>query len=126
MDEIITIIVPVYNVEKYLERCTQSLVNQTYQNIEIILVDDCSTDSSPEICDRLAQTDNRIKVIHKEKNEGLGFARNTGIENASGDYILFIDSDDYFDLNTCEITKAKLEESGADICCFFNVCSNWS
>ena len=118
MDKKISIIVPVFNVEKYLNRCVESLVNQTYKNIEIILVDDYSTDSSPLLCDELAKTDERIKVVHKEKNEGLGFARNTGIENSSGDYILFIDSDDYFDLKTCETTKAKLEKSDSDICCF--------
>lgn len=114
----ISIIVPVFNVEKYLERCVESLVNQTHQNIEIILVDDKSNDSSPEICDKLAKSDSRIKVVHKEKNEGLGFARNTGIENASGDFFLFVDSDDYLDLNTCEKTLEKLEEQNADICCF--------
>ena len=114
----ISIIVPVYNVEKYLERCVQSLINQTYPNIEIILVDDKSPDSSGKLCDELSKTDERIKVIHKENNEGLGFARNTGIENATGDYILFVDSDDYIDLKTCETAKGKLEESNADICCF--------
>ena len=118
MENKVSIIVPVYNVEKYLERCVESLVNQTYQNIEIILVDDKSTDSSPEICDRLAKSDSRIKVVHKEKNEGLGFARNTGIENAEGEYFLFLDSDDYLDLKTCEKTLEKLEEKNADICCF--------
>ena len=121
MSKKISIIVPVYNVEKYLERCVESLVNQTYQNIEIILVDDKSPDSSGMLCDRLAQKDSRIKVVHKEKNEGLGFARNTGIENASGDYILFVDSDDYLDLKTCEITLEKLNRSNADICCFMSV-----
>jgi glycosyltransferase involved in cell wall biosynthesis len=118
MDKKISIIVPVYKVEEFLGRCVDSLVNQTYRNIEIILVDDKSPDKCPEICDALAKTDSRIKVIHKEKNEGLGFARNTGIDNASGDYILFIDSDDYLSLKTCEITKAKLDETKSDICCF--------
>ena len=80
MSKKISIIVPVYNVEKYLERCVESLVNQTYQNIEIILVDDKSPDSSGALCDELAKKDERIRVFHKEKNEGLGFARNTGIE----------------------------------------------
>ncbi len=120
MDKLISVIVPVYNVEAYLERCVDSLINQEYQNIEIILVDDKSTDSSPEICDNLSKTDSRIRVIHKEKNEGLGFARNTGIENANGDYIMFLDSDDYLDLNTCKTVKTTLEENGADICCFLS------
>ncbi|MBR3738144.1 MAG: glycosyltransferase family 2 protein [Eubacterium sp.] len=121
MSKKISIIVPVYNVEKYLERCVESLVNQTYQNIEIILVDDKSPDSSGALCDELAKKDERIRVFHKEKNEGLGFARNTGIENACGDYIMFIDSDDYFDLKACEISKEKLEKADADICCFMPI-----
>jgi glycosyltransferase involved in cell wall biosynthesis len=118
MDKKISIIVPVYNVEEFLGRCVDSLVNQTYRNIEIILVDDKSPDKCPEICDSLAKTDSRISVVHKEQNEGLGLARNTGIENSHGDYILFIDSDDYLDLKTCEITKAALEKTNSDICCF--------
>ena len=81
--ELVSIILPIYNVEKYLERCLESIVNQTYRNLEIILVDDGSQDSSPQICDEWAKRDARIKVIHKE-NGGLGFARNTGIENFTG------------------------------------------
>lgn len=119
MDKKVSIIVPVYNVEGYLERCVESLVNQTHKNIEIILVDDCSTDSSPALCDKLKENDSRIRVVHKEKNEGLGFARNTGIENACGEYFLFIDSDDYFDLKTIEVTLERLENTNSDICCFF-------
>ena len=118
MDKLISIIVPVYNVEKYLERCVESLVNQTYQDIEIILVDDKSTDSSGELCDELSKSDSRIKVIHKEINEGLGFARNTGIENASGDFFILIDSDDYIDLTTCKTALDYLESNNADICCY--------
>lgn len=90
----ISIIVPIYNVEKYLDRCLNSILNQSFKDIEIILVDDGSPDKSPEICNTYAEKDNRIKVIHK-KNEGLGFARNSGIEIAKGEYIAFIDSDDY-------------------------------
>lgn len=93
-EELISIIIPVYQVEKYLSECIESIIRQTYKNIEIILVDDGSTDSSGCICDNFAQTDSRIKVIHK-KNEGVSKARNIGIKNASGNYICFIDSDDY-------------------------------
>ena len=118
MNKKISIIVPVFNVEKYLERCVESLVNQTYSNIEIILVDDKSPDNCPQMCDDWAKKDDRIKVVHKEKNEGLGFARNTGIENALGDYIIFVDSDDYIDLKTCETAKNALEKNNADICCY--------
>lgn len=89
----LSVIVPVYNVEKYLERCVNSILNQNYENMEIILVDDGSKDSSGELCDVLAKRDNRIKVIH-QKNGGLSAARNTGIDNADGYYIDFLDSDD--------------------------------
>ena len=95
-NELISIIVPVYNVEKYLEKCVNSIVNQTYKNLEIILVDDGATDNSGKLCDKLAKIDNRIKVYHKE-NGGLSDARNYGVERATGDYIGFVDSDDYID-----------------------------
>jgi len=121
-NELISIIVPVYNVESYLERCVDSLVNQTYENIEIILVDDCSTDNSGALCDILSKKDNRIKVIHKPVNGGLGYARNTGIENACGDYLMFVDSDDYIDLSTCKKTLTALKDNEADICC--HLCAN--
>lgn len=94
MKGLISIIVPVYNVEQYVEKCIQSIVEQTYKNIEIILVDDGSTDSSGKICDDFKTKDNRIKVIHK-KNGGLSDARNAGIKIANGEYIGFVDSDDY-------------------------------
>lgn len=90
----ISVIVPVYNVEKYLERCVNSLRNQTLEDIEIILVDDSSTDTSPQLCDEMAEKDSRVKVIHKV-NEGAGKARNAALEIASGEYIGFADSDDY-------------------------------
>lgn len=96
-----SIIVPIYNVEEYLERCVESLINQTYKNIEIILVDDGSLDSCPQKCDEYGKSDSRIVVIHK-KNGGLSEARNEGLEHATGDYILFVDSDDYIDKDTCE------------------------
>lgn len=113
--ELITVIVPVYNVEKYLEQCVKSLINQTYNNLEIILVNDASTDSSGSLCDELAKLDNRIKVIHK-KNEGLGFARNSGMEVMSGKYVTFIDSDDYADLDLIEQLYSQLKQSKADTC----------
>lgn len=92
-EELISVIIPVYNVEKYLEQCLKSVIKQTYKNIEIILVDDGSTDDSGKICDEYAQKDSRIVIIHK-KNGGLSDARNVGIDNAKGQYITFIDSDD--------------------------------
>ena len=101
MDIKVSIIVPIYNVEKYLNRCMQSLLNQTLKEIEIIMVDDGSPDRCPQMCDEYATKDKRIKVIHKQ-NGGLGYARNSGMEIATGRYIAFIDSDDYVDVDMME------------------------
>lgn len=109
----VTIIVPVYNVEKYLKEAVDSAIKQTYKNIEIILIDDGSTDSSGKMCDDLAKEDERIKVIH-QKNRGLSGARNTGLENATGKYIMFLDSDDTFDKNACKNLLDYIEETNAD------------
>lgn len=102
---------PVYNVEKYIDRCLNTIRNQTLQNIEIILVDDGSLDSCPQKCDEEARHDNRIKVIHKQ-NEGLGFARNSGLEIARGEYVYFVDSDDYLHNNAIEtLYRAAIENN---------------
>lgn len=98
----LSVIIPIYNVDKYLECCLQSITNQSLNDIEIILVDDASSDTSPEICDKFAQADKRIQVIHKDINEGLGFARNTGLRKASGDFVTFVDSDDFIDRQALE------------------------
>ena len=111
---VVSVVLPIYNVEKYLSRCLESVVNQSYRKLEIILVDDESPDKCPEICDKWAAKDSRIKVIHK-KNGGLGYARNTGIENATGEYICFIDSDDYIASDTIEKAYKSGIESKADI-----------
>lgn len=95
----VSIILPIYNVEKYLDRCMNSLLEQTLKEIEIIMVDDGSPDKCPALCDEYAKKDSRIKVVHK-KNEGLGLARNSGLDVATGEYIAFLDSDDYVDINT--------------------------
>lgn len=112
--KLVTIVVPIYKVEKYLERCLRSIVNQCYRNLEIILVDDGSPDRCPEMCDEWAQKDARIKVIHKQ-NAGLGMARNTGIENAAGEYICFFDSDDYVDERLVGKAYERIEREKADI-----------
>ena len=101
MKEKISIIVPIYNVELYLERCVESIINQTYKNLEIILVDDGSPDNCFAICDKYEKLDSRVKVIHKE-NGGLSDARNAGLDIAEGEFIVFVDSDDYIDLKMCE------------------------
>lgn len=111
---LISIVVPIYNVEKYLDRCIKSIVNQTYRNLEIILVDDGSPDNCPELCDNWAKKDARIKVVHKQ-NAGLGMARNTGIDNASGEYIFFFDSDDYVALDVVEKCYASAKKYNSDV-----------
>ncbi len=110
----ISVVVPVYNVEKYLRQCIDSILNQTYDNLEIILVNDGSTDNCPEICDEYAHKDSRVKVIHK-KNGGLSSARNRGIDESTGEYIMFVDSDDWINLNTCSIASATIQEYVADV-----------
>jgi len=116
-DLLMSVVIPVYNVDKYLDRCIESIISQTYKRLEIIVIDDGSTDSSSKKCDEWARKDNRIRVIHKE-NEGLGEARNTGIENAKGDYICFVDSDDYINENTVEESVSYIKKYNAEIVCY--------
>ncbi len=110
-----SVVIPIYNVEKYLAQCVESVLNQTFTDFELILVDDGSPDSCPEICDELAKKDNRIKVIHK-KNGGLSDARNTGIDAAQGEYLIFIDSDDYLASNVVfETVSNEIDLKKVDI-----------
>ena len=113
----ITVIIPVYNVEKYIRQCIDSVLRQTYTELEVILVDDGSTDCSGIICDEYACKDARIKVMHKE-NGGLSSARNVALDIATGEYIAFVDSDDYLALDTFEKCYAKLTQTDADVCMF--------
>lgn len=117
MNLLVSIVVPIYNVELYLDRCIESIVNQTYTNLEIILIDDGSYDKCPIICDAWADKDVRIKVIHK-KNAGLGEARNSGLRVATGKYVFFIDSDDYLDLSAVERCVDTAESTSADTVIF--------
>ena len=121
----ISIIIPVYNVSKYLDKCLQSVVSQTYSNIQIILVNDGSTDNSGEICERWKKKDNRIEVIHK-KNGGLSNARNVGIEKAQGKYLMFVDSDDIISIDLCEMLHSYLLGNSADlaICDTYHIFNN--
>jgi len=119
MEKLITVIVPVYNVEDYLRRCVDSLVTQTYQNLEILLVDDGSPDGSGAICDEYAARDPRIRVIHKQ-NGGLSSARNIAIDQAKGEYLTFVDSDDYLEADACRVLADGLEKYGAGIACMGN------
>ncbi len=111
MNNLISIIVPFYNVEQYIDRCIKSLLSQTYQNIEILLVDDCSPDNTLEITKKYAETDSRINILQYAKNIGLGGARNYGIQNANGEYVLFVDSDDYIEANTIEQLYEKAKDN---------------
>lgn len=113
-DSLISIVVPVYNISDCVEKCILSLLAQTYENIEIVLVDDGSTDESGDICDKYAKEDARVKVVHK-KNGGLSDARNKGIEEAIGEYISLVDGDDFVDKDYIERQYKILEEYGADI-----------
>lgn len=114
MESLISIIIPVYNVEKYLKRCLESVIHQTYINLEILLIDDGSTDRSLEICREYEKIDSRIKVYHKN-NEGLGLTRNYGLKHANGEFITFIDSDDYIVTDAIEMLYLKEKETDADI-----------
>lgn len=113
--DLISIIVPVYNVEKYLRKCIDSIIIQTYTNLEIILIDDGSSDNSGNICEEYKKQDSRIHVIHKE-NGGLSSARNVGIDNATGQFISFVDSDDYLRKDMIEVLYLELKKWDADLC----------
>lgn len=115
-EPLISIIVPIYNTESYLKKCINSILGQTYENFELILVDDGSTDRSGMICEEYACNDDRIRVFHKE-NGGQGTARNTGLESAKGDYIAFVDSDDWVDSNMYSILVENMIRYEADISC---------
>jgi len=114
MNELISVIVPVYNIERYIEKCIKSIINQTYQDLEIILVDDGSSDESGHVCDQYAKTDKRIQVIHKN-NEGLSDARNTGLEICRGQYVGFVDGDDWIAKDMYEFLYRTLIENQADV-----------
>ena len=129
---LISVIVPVYNIKEYLDRCVRSIMNQTYQNLEILLVDDGSTDGSGELCEKLAKEDTRIRVFHK-KNGGSSSARNLGIREAKGEYLGFIDSDDYIEpdmyelladgivrygLEMVQISRDEVDEEGSRMCVY--------
>lgn len=116
MSELVSIIVPIYNVEKYLNECIKSLVSQTYPNVEIILVDDGSSDRSSKICDEWGLRDSRIKVIHKT-NGGLSDARNAGLEIAEGRYLMFVDSDDFVDSSIVSELYNSIKETDSEIAC---------
>lgn len=120
MEKLISVIVPIYKVEKYLQKCVENLINQTYSNLEIILIDDGSPDGCPALCDAYAMQDRRIKVIHKE-NCGASDARNAGMKIAKGDYICFIDSDDWIDTDAYRLMMDIIIRYDADIVeCNFN------
>ena len=114
MNPVISVIVPIYKVEEYLSRCIDSIINQTYKNLEIILVDDGSPDNCPKICDDYAKKDNRIKVIHKE-NGGLSDARNAGVRASTGEYIVFVDSDDWIELSMLDTLYNLLADNRCDV-----------
>lgn len=125
MNPLVSVIVPVFNVEKYIEDCVNSIINQTYKNIEIILVDDGSTDDSGFLCNEFVNIDKRIKVIHK-KNEGVVLARIEGLKNSNGQYIIFVDADDFIKESFIDIMYKNLVQYNADlVCCqYYNYYDN--
>lgn len=119
-NDLISIIIPIYKVEKYINECLDSILNQTYTKLEILLIDDGSPDESGLICDKYASKDNRIKVIHK-KNEGVSSARNTGLDLSNGKYVCFVDADDFIEKNFCEKMLNTLKKHNADcVACGYN------
>lgn len=113
----ISIIIPVYQTEKYLRKCLRTVSDQSYKNIEIFLIDDGSTDASKEICDEMAKMDDRFIVIH-QKNQGVSFARNVGLDLCTGDYVMFVDADDWLELDCCERAIDLIRQNDSDICFF--------
>ena len=113
-DSLVSVIIPVYNVEKYLSQCLESVINQTYKNLEIVVIDDGSTDNSGQICDSFGKADSRIVVIHSE-NRGVSVARNIGIQNAHGEFISFVDSDDFLDEDFYEYLVSLIRIDNCDI-----------
>lgn len=117
-EALVSIIIPVYNVEKYIEQCIDSVLNQTYKNLEVILIDDCSDDNSLNICKKKSIEDKRIKVLQNKVNKGQGFTRNRGIDQAKGKYIYFLDSDDYIRNNLFENLIPYMDKYNLEICYF--------
>ena len=119
MNDLITVMVPVYNVEKYLDKCVTSILNQSYKNLDVLLINDGSTDHSGDICDKYVQLDKRVRVIHKF-NEGVSKTRNQGIEYAKGKYLVFVDSDDYLEVDYCKnMYEAQQQYQDAFVMCGF-------
>ena len=111
----VSIVIPTYNVEKYIDKCLKSLLNQTLQDIEIICVDDCSTDSTVEILNRYKESDKRVRVIVSDINQGCSKMRNIGIENSTGEYLGFVDSDDWVDFDFYEKLYTKAKKTNAEV-----------
>lgn len=121
MKSLVSVIIPIYNVEQYLEKCLDSVINQTYKDLEIICVNDCSPDNSAQILLEYAQRDTRIKIVNREKNGGVSAARNTGLDEAKGEYVYFIDSDDWIDLDYIEKMVSAITFSKTDVVVNTNV-----
>ncbi|MDE6698100.1 MAG: glycosyltransferase [Lachnospiraceae bacterium] len=129
-DEMVSVIIPVYNTEKYIEKCITSIINQTYRNLEVIAVDNSSRDSSVRRIKKLSEQDDRIRLIKNEKTHGVGYSRNVGLDNARGKYIWFVDSDDYAESNFLEKMVEKIRSYDVNIvqCCYktFNDFGNYT
>ena len=116
-NKLITVVIPIYNVEKYIEECLNSIINQTYKHLEILCIDDCGEDNSIKIVEEYSKKDNRIKIVYNKENAGQGYCRNIGIQEANGDYIYFIDSDDFIDLDYIEKMYNEMIKNDVDVVC---------
>ena len=118
---VISVIIPLYNVEDYIHVCLNSVLKQTYQDFEVICIDDASTDSTAEILDYFVQKDSRIRILKNESNKGPGFSRNEALKEAKGKYIIFLDGDDWLSLNALETVVEKAEKDNLDFVMFKNI-----
>lgn len=116
-NKLITVIIPIYNVENYITDCLNSVINQTYKNLEILCIDDCGTDNSMKIIEEIAKKDNRIRIIYNKQNSGQGYCRNIGINEANGEYIYFLDSDDFIENDYIEKLYCEIEKNNVDVAC---------
>lgn len=124
MKKLISIIIPIHNSEKFISRCLNSIISQTYKDIEVILINDGSTDDSAEICEKYAREDSRIKIIHQDR-QGVSKARNVGLQHSNGEYILFVDSDDFIESNMCKNLLTKINRDNCDmVFCRYNIVKN--
>ena len=115
MNKTISVIIPAYNAERFLGKSLDSILAQTYRELEVIVVNDASTDGTAAVIDYYASRDRRVRAVHKTANEGVSYARNDGLDLATGEYVMFLDSDDWLDVDICRLAVEEMEQTGADL-----------